>query len=145
MVPAFRRIALSMWLLLSLLVLLAPPLLTSPAGKASRASQDGGAEELPLSERSEFGQRPEKGINAPSSEKRREPAGAAGRTASPAVLSFGYFDQPSAAVKRFFAQAKKSDSLDAKQRVKAVRLICPMRSEGKRCSARSTGGDIKSK
>jgi hypothetical protein len=26
------------------------------------------------------------------------------------VLSFGYFDQPPAAVKRFFAQAKKSDS-----------------------------------
>ncbi|MBO9874315.1 MULTISPECIES: hypothetical protein [Xanthomonas] len=30
--------------------------------------------------------------------------------ARPGVLCFGYFDQPPAAVKRFFAQAKKSDS-----------------------------------
>ncbi|MBB5876124.1 hypothetical protein [Xanthomonas sp. 3498] len=43
-----------------------------------------------------------------------DPARSAGQPAR-GVLSFGYFDQPPAAVKRFFAQAKKSDSRKARK------------------------------
>jgi len=50
----------------------APAPLTHPSLRAGRASQDERGEELPLSERSEFGQRPR------SSEKRREPARSGG-------------------------------------------------------------------
>jgi len=55
--------------------------------KARRAPEDGGAEEAPLSERSEFGRRPEEGINAPPAEERRGPMRSIGARQALAVLA----------------------------------------------------------
>ncbi|MBV6870382.1 hypothetical protein [Xanthomonas euvesicatoria] len=53
------------------------------------------------------------------------------------MLSFGYFGQPAAAVERFFAQAKKSDSRP--QGVKAVDSLSHTKNETANRANSSTG------